>query len=301
MAGVPRHPGEDLDRRADRAEGARDARGPAQLRGRPRGEDVAGRRGDEQRADQVRAAALVLLRALLAVLVRPDRDVLGAVVGGELAAAEREHGRRERERAREELARDVAEPVRAADDLDGHRARERRREHVGPLEGQPRLGQLAPQLGEDRERLGQPHRPAQERLLDPRREQPLARGGHLDLARVGADRAGPGGRPVHEHAVASAMPPRRILLLMRWSVATAARLSAACSSSAAGPRPIGAPSSSTTGITSRTDEEVNASSASGELGERVRALLDVVAGAGARARAPPPASRRRGCRARARA
>ena len=48
---------------------------------------------------------------------------------------------------------------------------------------------------------------------------------------------------------------------MAWSVASAARLSAAWSSSAAGPRAIGASSSSTTGITSRTDEEVNASSA----------------------------------------
>ena len=85
--------------------GARDPGRPAEARGRPGGEDVARRRGGEQRADQVRAAAFVLLRALLAVLVRPDRDVLGAVVGGELAAAEREHGRSERERAGEELAR----------------------------------------------------------------------------------------------------------------------------------------------------------------------------------------------------
>ena len=40
---------------------------------------------------------------------------------------------------------------------------------VGTLERQPRLGQPAAQLGNDGERLGQPQRPAQERLLDPRR------------------------------------------------------------------------------------------------------------------------------------
>ena len=50
----------------------------------------------EQRADEVAAAAVVLLRRRLAGLVRADRDVLGAVVRGELAAAERDHGGRER-------------------------------------------------------------------------------------------------------------------------------------------------------------------------------------------------------------
>jgi hypothetical protein len=44
----------------------------------------------------MRAAALVLLLARLAVLVRADRDVLGAVVGGELGAAQRDDGRSER-------------------------------------------------------------------------------------------------------------------------------------------------------------------------------------------------------------
>ena len=41
----------------------------------------------------------------IAVLVAADRDVLGAVVGGELGAAHCERGRREGEQAGEELAR----------------------------------------------------------------------------------------------------------------------------------------------------------------------------------------------------
>ena len=258
---MPGHPGEHLDRDADGADRARGPRRPAQVRRRARGEQVAGGRGHEQRADQVRAAALVLLRALLAVLVRPDRDVLGAVVGGELAAAERHHRGRERERSREELACGAAESRRAAHGLDGERAHDRGCDHGRALERQPRLRQLPAQLGEHRERLRQPERAAQERLLDAGCEQPLARGRDLDLAVVVPDRAGPGVRPVHEHAVREGHPAETNLVAHARSVAPAARLSAAWSSSAAGPRAIGAPSSSVTGITSRTDEDVKASSA----------------------------------------
>ena len=67
------------------------------------GEGGAGSRSHEQRPDEVRAAALVLLRCALAVLVRPDRDVLGAVVRGELSLAKREQRRREGKRSRGEL------------------------------------------------------------------------------------------------------------------------------------------------------------------------------------------------------
>ena len=49
-----------------------------------------------QRPDQVRAAALVLLRGALSGLVGPDRDVLGAVVRGQLLAAQRDQRRHER-------------------------------------------------------------------------------------------------------------------------------------------------------------------------------------------------------------
>src|SRR5881628_1353477 len=93
---VARHPAEDLGRRAERADLRSRTRGIPPALGRARRERVADRGGREQRADQVRAAALVLLRARLAVLVRADRDVLGAVVAGELGATERVRRRRER-------------------------------------------------------------------------------------------------------------------------------------------------------------------------------------------------------------
>src|SRR5581483_9931825 len=56
------------------------------------------------------AAALVLLAARLAVLVGPDRDVLGAVVGGEARPAQGEGRRGEREPTREQLLRQGPEP-----------------------------------------------------------------------------------------------------------------------------------------------------------------------------------------------
>ena len=57
-------------------------------------DELGGRTGDgareQQGADQVRAAAVVLLARRLAGLVRADRDVLGTVVRGQLLAAERD-------------------------------------------------------------------------------------------------------------------------------------------------------------------------------------------------------------------
>ena len=121
--------------------------GPRRCAGARDGEHVAGGGRREQRADQVRAAALVLLRALLAVLVRPDRDVLGAVVGRELAAAQREQRRCERERAGEELPGGLAS--RSSGGRPGRRRRSRpSRRARRPLEREPRLGQRAAQLRE---------------------------------------------------------------------------------------------------------------------------------------------------------
>ena len=48
----------------------------------------------------------MLPRARLVVLVAADRDVLGAVIGGEIVAAQREERRREREQPGGELLRD---------------------------------------------------------------------------------------------------------------------------------------------------------------------------------------------------
>jgi len=71
----------------------------------------------------MRAAALVLLRALFAVFVRADRHVLCAVIFRELGAAEREKRRREREQARRQLLRCRAQ-ARPAHDANGDRVDE---------------------------------------------------------------------------------------------------------------------------------------------------------------------------------
>ncbi len=100
--------------------------------GRPRGKHVPDRARGEHRADEVRAAPLVLAWARLAVLVAPDRDVLGAVVGGKLAAPQRQNRRPERDDTADELLRDVAEP-RPAHAARHDRRPEHRREDARPL------------------------------------------------------------------------------------------------------------------------------------------------------------------------
>src|SRR3954470_21243588 len=96
------HPAEELRRDAERGDLSPEPRGPAQVLGRLGGERAADRGADEERADHVRAATLVLLLAAFAVLVAADRDVLGTVVGGDVGAAQRERGGSERKRAGEE-------------------------------------------------------------------------------------------------------------------------------------------------------------------------------------------------------
>src|SRR5581483_6979944 len=75
---VPRHPAEQLRGGGDRADlrdGLRLA--PVPL-GREARERVPDGRSRDERPDEMPAAALVLARRALAVLVAPDRDVLGA-------------------------------------------------------------------------------------------------------------------------------------------------------------------------------------------------------------------------------
>src|SRR5205823_3721602 len=90
LVGITDHPAEDLRRRCERSELRGKSRGGTQMLRRSGRQRVADRRRRKERADEVRAAALVLLRAQLAVLVGPDRDVLGAMIGGEVGAAKRE-------------------------------------------------------------------------------------------------------------------------------------------------------------------------------------------------------------------
>ena len=198
------------------------ARGRAQALRRARGERAPDRGRREQRADHVRAAALVLPRARLAVLVAADRDVLGAVVLGEVGAAQRDHRRAEREDGGDRLLRQRREPrprgrPAIADHAPGHRA-----EHAGPLERELRLGQAPPHLagGARRSRPPAPGRAAR-RLRTSTERSGFSPDGDLQLAVLGAHGARPVARPVHEDAVREghAPEPDRLLFAHRPRVA----------------------------------------------------------------------------------
>src|SRR6266851_985980 len=130
---MPGHPAEDLRRRGERTELSCRAGAVARALRRKPGEQVADGRRRDQRADQMPAAALVLLLRAGAVLVVADRDVLGAVVGGELRAAHCERSRRDREQPGDELLRGRAQTARLADALYRNRGADHRHEHARPL------------------------------------------------------------------------------------------------------------------------------------------------------------------------
>ena len=232
--------------------------------GREAGEDVADGRRRDERADQMAAAALVLLRRARAVLVRADRDVLGAVVRGELRAPHREHRRCKGKQPRHELLRSGPQ-ARLANGAHGDRRGRHRDEHAPALHRHLRPRQRPLHLRQQRERLGEPRRPAEQRARDARRAKALQCRRDLDLAVGVADRARPGARAVHEHAVRESHAAEADLLVAHRSRGyPAADRSARCSDSAAGPglpSPICAASIATTGITSRIEEVRNASSA----------------------------------------
>ena len=166
----------------------------------------------EQGPEQVRPAALVLLLRSLAVLVRPDGDVLGAVVRRDVTAAQRERRRRNRQEAARELLCRRAE-LRVAHEPDDNRGAEHRREHDRTLERQPSLRQCAPDLRDDRDRVGQPCGAAEQRTLDLGAAETLLARDHFQLALAGAHRARPRRRPVHEYAVGECHPAETDLFL----------------------------------------------------------------------------------------
>src|SRR5256885_10780987 len=101
---VPLHPAEELGRGGDSTELGRSLRLAPQPLGCERGESVPDRgRGDEW-TDQVAATTLVLARRALSVLVAADRDVLRAVIRGELTGAQGEPRRHDRRDRRQELS-----------------------------------------------------------------------------------------------------------------------------------------------------------------------------------------------------
>ena len=109
-------------------------------------DELAGDREDEQRGDQMRAAALVLLgtsdRIGLPLLVGADRLVLDAVVGGEVGSAQGHGGRQQAERRGEALARRRRLRAAAQQAAGGGRG-DGGEQDARVLERQPRLGQLA--------------------------------------------------------------------------------------------------------------------------------------------------------------
>ena len=169
-------------------------------RGRGVGEDASRDARRHKRAHEVGAAALVLARARLAVLVASDRDVLGAVVGGERGAAQGEHGRGKGDDARDRLAGGRREPA-AAEAAHDERARPEGGRHPRALVREPGVGQRAAHDGHEREHLGDPRRAAQERRCDVGGDERLAPGGDLEDAVLAAHGAGPVPGAVHEHAV----------------------------------------------------------------------------------------------------
>ena len=263
IARVARHPAEDLGRGGDRADLRGGARVVAHALRREPCEHVADRRGGDERADQMSAAALVLLRRALAVLVASDRDVLGTVIRGELRPAQRERRRRERHEPGEQLLRDGAQPRRLADTANGYGGGDHRGRDAPALHRQPGRRQRALHLRQQRERLGETGRAAQERL-DTFAAWKRFCADATSMRRPRVDRARPRRRPVHEHAVRQRHPAEADLLVAhRSSGYPAVARSARCRPGRRSGRPSAdrAPSTATTGITSRTDDERKASSA----------------------------------------
>ena len=154
----------------------------------------------------MRAAALVLLRAFLAVLVRPDGDVLCSVVRGEVRAAHRNCGRADGQRGREDFLRSHREPA-AADEAHRSRTPDHGRHHRGALERKLRRGKATPDLGQEREDLRHPRGASDQAVLDLGRAQRLEPGGHLHATVLEADGAGPVAGPVHQNPVGESHPP----------------------------------------------------------------------------------------------
>jgi hypothetical protein len=208
-------PREDLDGGADRDElhrGAGQRRGALDHAAQKRS---AGQVGGQQRGHEVRAAAIVLLgrvaRVGCVLLIGSDRLVLDAVVGGQVAAAQCDQRRTQRERGQRRLAADPARtpPQRRA----GQSGRAHRDGDGGVLEGQARLGQRALDERDHGHRLAQADHAAHPgNALATSAHARLGPRGDRDRAVGAADGRRPVGGPVHEQAVAQGHPAEAQLL-----------------------------------------------------------------------------------------
>jgi hypothetical protein len=147
---------------------------------------------------------LVGVGGIRAILVAGDRLVLDAVVGREIAAPEREQGRREAYERDCGLAARSAGTRRAragcADRLAGERRGAHRAERLHVLHREPSLRQRALHERDHSHRLRQFHHAANtgHALGGARAQVGLAAGRDLQLAVLRAHCGGPVGRPMHE-------------------------------------------------------------------------------------------------------
>jgi hypothetical protein len=201
VAVVTHHPGEDLERGCNRSYSRRGPCEGPDLGRRARGEEAAGGARHEQRPEDVGAAALVLLGPILAVLVRTDGDVLGAVVLGEIRASQG-HGRRsDSEECGDGLLGQRGQPARTHE-AQTQNAPDHGTRYTGTLKRQLGGRQTPPNLREKSEDLGQPSRSAEKGVADVDRPERLLPRRDLERSVLSARGAGPEPRPVNEHAVA---------------------------------------------------------------------------------------------------
>ena len=138
--------------------------------------------------------------AALTGLVGPDRDVLGTVIGGQLATSQRNDRRGERRESRDGLA--GGEIQRAAPRQPGcSSTQDHRHGDARPLEREARLGQRPANVGKDGERLGQAQWAPEEGSRHIRGEASLGTTGGANRSSRRAHRRTPCGGTVDEHAV----------------------------------------------------------------------------------------------------
>ena len=133
---------------------------PRVPRGCLRRDHVRRERRRDQRSDQLRAAALVLLRAPACRRSRTCRSRRARHRGTRrVRAAQRERGREEGDARRGDLASSRARAWTCGAPGPRRRSRAIGAEHARPLERETGLRKRAPNLGQQRERLGQPTGP----------------------------------------------------------------------------------------------------------------------------------------------